>query len=90
MAASEQYSHKQLMNKNGSDKLDMLMEKGVNWNDFPKFFKEGSFFKRQEYMKGEAVRTKVVETDTFEKFRDLTTEQKVEFIFAKKLGGEKK
>jgi hypothetical protein len=41
-------------------------------------------------MKGEAVRTKVVEIDTFEKFKDLTTEQKVEFIFAKKLGGEKK
>lgn len=85
MAASEYYSHKQLMNKNSSDKLNMLMDKGVNWNDYPKFFKEGSFFKRQEYSKGDAARTSVVETNCFDKFRDLTTDQKVEFIFTKKL-----
>lgn len=85
MAASSVYSHKQLMNKNGADKMDMLMEKGINWNNYPRFFKEGSFFKRQEYMKGEAVRTKVVETEVFSKFGDLTTDQKVEFIFSKKL-----
>lgn len=85
MAASSSYSHKELMNKSGAVKLDMLMEKGINWNDYPRFFKEGSFFKRQEYLKGEAIRTKVVETNAFEKFKDLTTEEKVEFIFSKKL-----
>lgn len=85
MAASSVYSHKQLMNKNGADKLDMLMDKGINWNDYPRFFKEGSFFKRQEYLKGDTIRSKVVETNCFEKFKDLTTEQKIEFIFAKKL-----
>lgn len=85
MAASEWYSNKQLMGKNSNDKLDMLIEKGINWNDYPKFFKEGSFFKRQEYMRGDALRTSVIETNKFEKFRDLTTEEKVEFIYAKKL-----
>ena len=85
MATSEYYSHRELMNKNGNDKLDMLMGKGVNWNDYPKSFKEGSFFKRQDYLKGDTIRTKVVETAVFEKFRDLSTEQKLEFIFAKKL-----
>lgn len=85
MAASNYYSHKELMNKNGSDKLDMLLYKGVNWNDYPKFFKEGSFFKRQEYYKGDAIRTAVVEANLFEKFRDLTTQEKVEFIFSKRL-----
>jgi tRNA(His) 5'-end guanylyltransferase len=37
------FSHKQLMGKNGSQKQDMLMlEKGINWNDIPTFFKRGS------------------------------------------------
>ena len=85
MAASSYYSHKELMNKNGADKMEMLFQKGVNWNDYPKFFKEGSFFKRENYLKDEAVRSKIVETDVFEKFNDLSTDEKVEFIFTKKL-----
>ncbi len=85
MAASSVYSHKELMNKNGSQKMDMLMEKGINWNDYPKFFKEGSFFKRQNYMKGDVMRTRIVETNLFDKFKDLSTEQRVDFIFSKKL-----
>lgn len=91
MAASTVYSHKQLMNKNGGDKVDMLMEKGINWNDYPRFFKEGSFFKREEYLKGDTVRTKVIECNQFDKFGSLSTEDKIEFIFTKKieLKGEK-
>jgi tRNA(His) guanylyltransferase len=45
-AASTVYSHKQLMNKSGKDKQDMLMEKGINWNDYPWFFKRGVYAKR--------------------------------------------
>ena len=86
MAASTVYSHKDLLNKNSADKMDMLMEKGINWSNYPRFFKEGSFFKRQEYDKNGAVRTKVVECQVFDKFKDLTTDEKVDFIFKKKLG----
>lgn len=85
MAAGTVYSHKELMNKNGAEKLDMLMEKGVNWNNYPKFFKEGSFFKREEYLKEDTVRTRVVEINIFDKFKDLSTEEKVDFIFSKKM-----
>jgi len=46
LAASSVYSHKQLMNKNGKQKQDMLMEKGINWNDYPWFFKRGVYVKR--------------------------------------------
>ena len=46
MAARAYYSDKQLLGKNGSQKQDLLMEKGVNWNDYPAFFKRGTYAKR--------------------------------------------
>jgi len=46
MAASEYYSHKALQGKTGSEKQDMLHEKGINWNDYPAFFKRGTFVQK--------------------------------------------
>lgn len=46
MAARSVFSHKEIMNKNGSQMQEMLMSKGINWNDYPTFFKRGSFFQR--------------------------------------------
>ena len=46
MAARAYYSDKQLLNKNSSEKQDLLMEKGINWNDYPDFFKRGTYGKR--------------------------------------------
>lgn len=48
MAASTFYSHKALMGKNSSEKLDMLMEKGVNWNLYPSEFKRGTYVQRKK------------------------------------------
>lgn len=47
MAAQEFYSHKELMNKNGSDKQEMLFQKGINWNDYPAFFRRGTYVQRR-------------------------------------------
>ena len=47
MAARAYYSDKQLLGKNGSQKQDMLMDKGVNWNDYPAFFKRGTYAQRK-------------------------------------------
>lgn len=47
MAAAAYYSHKQLHGKNGSDKQEMLFQKGVNWNDYPTFFKRGTYIQRR-------------------------------------------
>ena len=47
MAAQHYYSHKELHGKNSSQKMDMLMEKGVNWNDYPVFFKRGVYVRNQ-------------------------------------------
>lgn len=42
-AAQTLYSHKELNGKSGADKQEMLFAKGVNWNDYPAFFKRGQF-----------------------------------------------
>ena len=47
MAAAAYYSHKALMGKNSSQKHDMLHDKGVNWNDYPAFFKRGTYVQRR-------------------------------------------
>lgn len=47
MAAQHYFSHKVLQGKNASEMQNMLMlEKGVNWNDYPAFFKRGTYVKR--------------------------------------------
>jgi tRNA(His) 5'-end guanylyltransferase len=43
MAARSYYSHKQLHKKNGAEMQDMLHKVGVNWNDYPSFFKRGTY-----------------------------------------------
>lgn len=42
MAAQSVYSHKELQHKNQSNLQDMLMEKGINWNDYEVWQKRGA------------------------------------------------
>lgn len=51
MAAQSVYSDKQLHGKNGSDKQEMLFQKGINWNDYPARFKRGTYVQRRTVMK---------------------------------------
>jgi tRNA(His) guanylyltransferase len=51
MAASTFYSHKELLYKNGAQKQELLRNKGINWNDYPAFFKRGSYVQRQHVKK---------------------------------------
>lgn len=46
MAARSLYSHKALHRKTGSEMQEMLFAKGVNFNDYPPFFKRGTFVRR--------------------------------------------
>jgi len=50
MAAQSVFSHRELMNKNGSDKQEMLFQKGINWNDYPAFFKRGTYVQRKRVL----------------------------------------
>lgn len=47
MAARSVYSHKQVDGKKGCEKQEMLFAKGINWNDYPAFFKRGSFIQKR-------------------------------------------
>ncbi len=65
MAGQSCFNHNQLHGKNGSAIQEMLFsEKGINWNDYPTFFKRGTFILRRKVL---------VPTDLSkvpEKFRD--------------------
>lgn len=47
MAARHYYSHAQLDHKDGAEMHEMLFRKGVNWNDYPGFFKRGTYVQRR-------------------------------------------
>lgn len=54
MAASAYYSPNELHGKNSSARQDMLHAKGINWNDYPQHFKEGTFIqKRKMFIAGD-------------------------------------
>lgn len=46
MLSRSHFSHKEVHNKNNSQMQDMLMEKGVNWNDIHTELKRGSCVKK--------------------------------------------
>lgn len=50
-AAQEFFSHSQLMSKTGKEKQEMLFSKGVNFNDYPDYFKRGTFCIRRKVIK---------------------------------------
>lgn len=43
MAAQQFASHEELHKKNSAQKQDILMQNGVNWNDYPAWFKRGTY-----------------------------------------------
>lgn len=47
MAAQAYYSHAELHGKHSADKHDMLIAKGINWNDYPVSFKRGVYVQRR-------------------------------------------
>jgi tRNA(His) 5'-end guanylyltransferase len=47
MAAAARYSHKHLHGKSSLQKHDMLFDVGINWNDYPAFFKRGTYVQRR-------------------------------------------
>lgn len=51
MAAQSVFSHNQLHKMTGKQKQAMLLEKGINWNDYPEFFKRGTFIQRRKVLR---------------------------------------
>lgn len=46
MAARAHFSHKELHGKSGSEMQEMMWNAGTNFNDYPAFFKRGTFVQR--------------------------------------------
>jgi tRNA(His) guanylyltransferase len=46
MAAYSMFSHNSLQKKNSADKVALMKEAGVDFNDYPGFFREGTFVRR--------------------------------------------
>ncbi|MFT7521250.1 MAG: tRNA(His) guanylyltransferase [Kiritimatiellia bacterium] len=66
MAARHYYSHEQLLNRTSSELHDLLHAKGVNWNDYPRFFKRGTYVQRRP----------VTRRFTADELRDLPAEHR--------------
>ncbi len=47
MAAHAHFSHKILQGKSSKEKIAMLLEKGIKWEEYPEFFKSGTYAKRE-------------------------------------------
>lgn len=63
MAASAYYSDRELHGKDSAVKQELLWEKGVNWNDYPGFFKRGTYLQRRSFERAltEAERSQIPE-----------------------------
>lgn len=46
MAAQSVFSHKELQGKHSGEMQEMLFQNGINWNDYPSFFKRGTYIRR--------------------------------------------
>lgn len=51
MAVQDFYSHDELQNKNCNQLQELMFQKGVNWNDYPTFFKRGTYIKRVKVLR---------------------------------------
>lgn len=89
MSAYHYFNHKELHGINTHVMKDMLKTKvNVVWDDYPKFFKSGSYYQRVTYLKacddGSTVpRSKIDEVDIT--LSDLSHEERVETIFGKEV-----
>jgi tRNA(His) 5'-end guanylyltransferase len=51
MAAGALYTDRELDGKSSSVKQEMLFQKGVNWDQYPAFFKRGTYLQRRTFAK---------------------------------------
>jgi tRNA(His) guanylyltransferase len=56
--AQNLYSPKELNGKGGNEQQEMIFQKGINWNDYAPELKRGRLIVKEQYQKGEALRTR--------------------------------
>lgn len=50
-SAREYYSDKELFKKTASEKQELLFSKGINWNDYPCYFKRGTYVQKRKFFR---------------------------------------
>jgi tRNA(His) guanylyltransferase len=45
------YSHKQLLNCSCAEMQEMLFQKGINWSQYPAFFKRGTYVQKKKVIR---------------------------------------
>lgn len=77
MAAHHYFSHKELHKVNGKLMKDMLLtQKDVRWEDYPKFFKSGTYVQRHSYFKQNEDGTFILD----EKTNDFIVRHKIDEV----------
>lgn len=84
MAARSVFPHKELQGRKQDEMITMMLEKGLDWNSYPEYFKSGSFFKRVRYENETgAIRSKISQVAIDKPFMDLDHNERVSLIFSK-------
>lgn len=80
--AQEHFSHSELMNKNGNERIAMIEQSGNKpWCEYHHWFKEGVFVKKEYYIKDETTRTRIVPNSEQVDFNKMTHSERKAYIF---------
>jgi tRNA(His) guanylyltransferase len=74
------FGKSEMHNKSGKEMIEYMSGYGLNWNDMSPQWKYGTFIQRENYMKDDVIRSKVVEKPLIY-YGDLSLEERVKYIF---------
>lgn len=84
LAGQSNFSHKEMQGlKNNQVQEKLLLEKNINWNDYPASFKRGSYIKREKYFDPDlnTERSHFVVKDFGQPLSKFTLEERLELLF---------
>lgn len=84
LAGQSNFSHKEMQGlKNNQIQEKLLLEKNINWNDYPASFKRGSYIKREKYFDPDlnTERSHFVVKDFGQPLSKFTLEERLELLF---------
>lgn len=85
LAGQSNFSHKEMQGlKNNQVQEKLLLEKNINWNDYPASFKRGSYIKREKYFDPNlnTERSHFVVKDFGQPLSKFTLEERLELLFS--------
>ena len=85
LAGQSNFSHKEMQGlKNNQVQEKLLLEKNINWNDYPASFKRGFYIKREKYFDPDlnTERSHFVVKDFGQPLSKFTLEERLELLFS--------